>query len=92
MMIRLSASIALAVFVLGAGAASAQSPKQEVVVACRADIERLCPNVPPGGGEIMKCLKAQRQQVSFGCKRAIFQAKEAHDAAKAAEGAPPPPH
>ena len=91
-MSRFSTAAAIAALVMSAAAASAQAPKQEVAVACRADVERLCPNVTPGGGEILNCLKAQKSQVSFGCKRALFQAKEAHDAAKAAESAPPPPH
>lgn len=73
---------------LGAGVASAQTPHQQVVEACKGDVERLCPNVPAGHGEVMKCLKAQKQQVSFGCKRALYDAKQEH-AAQAAQSAPP---
>jgi hypothetical protein len=81
---------------MGLGAASAQAPganmsdaeakavAEKVIMACEADIARLCPNVPPGGGQVMQCLKAQRTQVSFHCKRALFQAKQAKNAADAA--------
>ena len=88
---------ATAAFVLvGLGAASAQAPganmsdaeakavAQKVMMACEADIARLCSNVPPGGGQVMQCLKAQKAQVSFHCKRALFQAKQAKNAADAA--------
>ncbi|HSZ53741.1 MAG TPA: cysteine rich repeat-containing protein [Caulobacteraceae bacterium] len=98
MTLRSLASAALAVALISLGAASAQAPAgaqnmsdaeakavaQKVVMACESDIARLCPNVPPGGGQVIQCLKAQKAQVSFHCKRAIFQAKQAKNAADAA--------
>ena len=36
--------------------------------ACRADVERLCAGIPPGGGRIHACLKANPAQVSAECK------------------------
>lgn len=36
--------------------------------ACRADAERLCAGIPPGGGRIAACLKANEGQVSAGCR------------------------
>ncbi len=36
--------------------------------ACRADVERLCPGIAPGGGRIAACLKANAAQLSPGCK------------------------
>lgn len=35
---------------------------------CRADVERLCAGIPPGGGRIAACLKANQAQVSPACK------------------------
>ena len=43
---------------------------------CRADIERLCPNVPPGGGQIKACLMAQKEQMSVGCAEALEKLKK----------------
>ena len=43
------------------------------LAACKGDIEKLCPSVQPGGGRIGECLKAHRDQLSVGCKRAIVQ-------------------
>lgn len=36
--------------------------------ACRADAERLCAGIPPGGGRLNACLKANEAQVSKECK------------------------
>ena len=38
---------------------------------CKADYERLCPGVQPGGGRIMGCLKAHKEEVSIGCGKAL---------------------
>ena len=43
---------------------------------CRADIERLCPNVEPGGGQIKACLMAQKEQISVGCAQALEKLKK----------------
>ncbi len=53
--------IAIAAALLSIGVARAQS-------ACRADVERLCPGIPSGGGRIAACLKANQAQVSPACK------------------------
>ena len=42
---------------------------------CKADAERLCPGVEPGGGRIVKCLKAHKMEVSIGCGKAIQHIK-----------------
>ena len=44
---------------------------------CKADIERLCPNVEPGDGQIKACLMAQKEQMSVGCAEALREAEEA---------------
>lgn len=38
---------------------------------CRADVERLCPGLQPGGGRIIGCLKAHKEEVSIGCGKAL---------------------
>ncbi len=45
--------------------------------ACLADVLRLCPEVTPGGGRIVRCLAAQRERVSPICRDAIMTAKAA---------------
>jgi hypothetical protein len=36
--------------------------------ACKADVERLCAGISPGGGRLAACLKANEAQLSPGCK------------------------
>ena len=52
------ASLSLLLFAAGARAED----------ACRADVERLCPGIPPGSGRITACLKAMQADVSKACK------------------------
>ena len=42
--------------------------------ACAADLQKLCPNVPEGGGRILACLKQHQDQVSAACKQAVLKA------------------
>ncbi len=50
----------LAALVLSGGAAA-----QDV---CRADVEKLCAGIPPGGGRISACLRANQGKLSEGCR------------------------
>jgi hypothetical protein len=45
---------------------------------CRPDIERLCPNVQPGGGRIKGCLMAHKNEISVGCAKALQGLKKGH--------------
>lgn len=38
---------------------------------CKADAERICPGVTPGGGKIIGCLKQHQDDVSVGCAKAL---------------------
>jgi hypothetical protein len=38
---------------------------------CKADVARLCPGVPMGGGRIIACLKAHKEEMSIGCGKAL---------------------
>ncbi len=38
---------------------------------CRADAQRLCPGVRPGGGALKNCLKAHENEVSIGCAKEL---------------------
>jgi hypothetical protein len=43
---------------------------------CKPDIERLCPDVEPGGGRIKHCLKQHEKEMSVGCAEALQKLKE----------------
>ena len=43
---------------------------------CKADIERLCSNVEPGGGKIKECLMAQKEEMTVGCAQALQKLKK----------------
>lgn len=43
---------------------------------CKADIERLCPNVEPGSGRIKECLMAQKEEMTVGCAQALEKLKK----------------
>jgi cysteine rich repeat protein len=49
---------------------STQAAKAPLAL-CNADAERICPGVAPGGGKIIACLKQHKDEVSFGCAKAL---------------------
>jgi len=55
--------------------AGAQSAKGDLLTYCKSDIERLCPGIEPGGGRILKCLKANKKEMTVGCAQALQQLK-----------------
>jgi hypothetical protein len=42
--------------------------------ACETDVQKLCPDVQPGGGRILACLKQHQADVTEGCKQAVTKA------------------
>ena len=58
----------------------AQAQSAAVKEACKADVEKFCPGITPGGGRLMECMKPHRKEVSDECKAAR---KADHDAKKA---------
>jgi hypothetical protein len=60
--------------------------------ACAEDVQKLCSNVPPGGGRIIACLKLHKDEVSQGCKQAIIGAMQpARGGAGSTSGPSPAP-
>jgi hypothetical protein len=43
----------------------------EFSAACADEAARLCPGIEPGGGRIFLCLRAQSEQLSTRCRRAL---------------------
>jgi Cysteine rich repeat len=39
--------------------------------ACKADVEKLCADVKPGGGRIAACMKKNEDKLGEGCRQAI---------------------
>lgn len=52
-----------------ASAVSANAAGQ--LAYCRADAQRLCPGVRPGGGALKNCLKEHQNEVSIGCAKEL---------------------
>jgi hypothetical protein len=50
-------------------------PAKAQLSYCKSDIERLCPGIEPGGGRIIKCLKANKKAMSVGCAMALKKLK-----------------
>ncbi len=51
---------------------------------CKADYERLCHDVQPGGGRILGCLSASAEKLSPACRGALPDAQALASRAKAA--------
>jgi hypothetical protein len=58
-------------FGFAAGARAQEKP-------CMADAAKLCPNVEPGGGAQMQCLKEHKDELSPACKKKVMQMKAKH--------------
>jgi hypothetical protein len=71
---RIAWSLLIMAALLGVPVAFAQtgSPEGEGVAkfraACGQDYRRLCTGVQPGGGRILQCFQAHRDEVSTSCK------------------------
>ena len=70
--------------------AQAQVPPQmrneamALMKLCRADYERLCANVQPGGGRILACLQGHLAELSPPCGQSMARAATLKDSAASA--------
>ena len=62
---------ALSLATLVSAAPSVLAQQAEAMKYCKADFERLCPGVQPGGGRIIGCLKEHKMEISVGCGKAL---------------------
>jgi hypothetical protein len=57
-----------------AGTAEAQAAGNAAREACRADYQRLCAGVSPGGGRVRACLERNAPSLSPACRTALSEA------------------
>ncbi|MGH6797194.1 MAG: cysteine rich repeat-containing protein [Roseiarcus sp.] len=67
----LAIASALSLAALASAGSSALAQQAEAMKYCKADVARVCPGVPMGGGRIIGCLKAHKMEVSVGCAKAL---------------------
>jgi hypothetical protein len=67
-------ALTLALAAAGGGPAAAQDQRAALRDACKADYQRLCSSVSPGGGRIVKCLNDQGDKLTPACKAALAKA------------------
>jgi hypothetical protein len=53
----------------------ARAQAQGQFAYCKADIQRLCQGVRPGGGRIAGCLKAHENDLTVGCAKELQKLK-----------------
>ena len=51
------------------------SERKELQQACGPEIKQLCADVKPGGGRIVQCVEAKKDQLSESCSAALQKAK-----------------
>lgn len=51
--------------------AQVREKSRDIKKACKADYKKLCKQVKPGEGRIIKCLKDNEAELSEGCKTAL---------------------
>lgn len=73
-------TLLLTTALFAAGNALADDPpppgKLDRLAECRADVQKLCPSVQPGGGRIVACLKDNSDKVSDACKEKLQQMRQ----------------
>ncbi|MGE4373371.1 MAG: cysteine rich repeat-containing protein [Xanthobacter sp.] len=60
----------------GAAHASDNDARENIKKYCKADVERLCVNIPLGEGRILKCLQSNLNELSVGCAKALKAMKD----------------
>lgn len=67
---------------------AARQAFKEMYSACQSDIDRLCKDIPSGGGRVHGCLRSHADQLSVGCREALAK-RPGRGAASAPPGATP---
>jgi len=70
-LIRLTTASLLSLALVSLAAPTQTAKAANSLAYCKADAERLCPGVEPGGGRLIGCLKQHENEVSIGCAKEI---------------------
>jgi hypothetical protein len=65
----------LAVVLVSLSPPTVRAQGGETLSRCKADAEKICPGVTPGGGKLIECLKQHPDDVSVGCAKALKAVK-----------------
>lgn len=80
MFVKATMVVLVVVFSAGALATSMleefEKEKAALEKYCKADVERLCPGVAPGGGKLKECLMKHKEEMSVGCAKALQELKK----------------
>jgi hypothetical protein len=60
-----------ALLITFSGPQQAAKAQGGALAACKADAERICPGVTPGGGKLIGCLKQHENDVTIGCAKEL---------------------
>jgi hypothetical protein len=71
MRIRHVAFASLAVTLIALTHQHAAQAQGGALAACKADAEKICPGVKPGGGKMLGCLKEHENDVTIGCAKEL---------------------
>ena len=52
-------------------AAGGKQNLQRMRIACDEDVKKLCPDIRPGGGRILQCLRGQESNLSPACRQVL---------------------
>jgi hypothetical protein len=69
-------SILFAALMVLAFAANAKDGGGGPWAACQADAERLCKDVKPGDGRLVKCVMENKSRASSGCQAALAEKEQ----------------
>jgi hypothetical protein len=75
--LELAKFLAFAAFALATSwfSVSAAATERSAMQTCRADAQKLCAGVAPGGGRVVACLRANEAQVTAECKAQLGAAE-----------------
>jgi Cysteine rich repeat len=68
---QVTAASVLAVLLISISGPQAAKAQGGRLAACKADAERICPGVTPGGGKLIQCLKQHQDDVTIGCAKEL---------------------